>query len=138
MLRNVAELVSTPKGQPGRPSKAMTQGQAEALFEHAAASRMHAYVIVSLMTGIRTEEARALLWSHVVAWDNEAGEWRPVTEAGFDHERFAIYVWRSVRASGDTKTRKSRRTLELPNQAAKALKQHTTTRRAPSRRLALA
>ena len=33
---------------------------------------------------------------------------------------------RPWRASGDTKTRKSRRTLELPSQAAKALKQHRT------------
>ena len=45
----------------------------------------------------------------------------PVAEAGFDHERFVIYVWRSVRAGGDTKTEKSRRTLELPGQAADAL-----------------
>ena len=87
---------------------------------------MHAYVVVSLLTGIRTEEARALRWTHVVAWIDEPGEWQPVTEAGFDHERFAIYVWRSVRAHGDTKTRKSRRTLELPNQAAKALGEHRT------------
>lgn len=42
----------------------------------------------------------------------------------FDHERFAIYVWRSVRAHGDTKTEKSRRTLELPMQAAQALRTH--------------
>ena len=74
------------------------------------------------MTGVRTEEARALRWAHVVAWvDDEAG-WQPVTEVGFDHERFAIYVWRSVRAHGDTKTEKSRRTLELPGQAADALR----------------
>ncbi len=124
VLRNVAELVSTPKGTGGRPSKAMTFDQATAMLEAARAFRLHAYVVVSLLTGIRTEEARALLWSHVVAWDDEAADWRPVTEAGFDHQRFAIYVWRSVRASGDTKTEKSRRTLELPDQAAKALKEH--------------
>lgn len=46
----------------------------------------------------------------------------PVAEAGFNHERFAIYVWRSVRVHGDTKTEKSRRTLELPVQAAEALR----------------
>ncbi|MEV4255133.1 hypothetical protein AB0J52_18425 [Spirillospora sp. NPDC049652] len=45
-------------------------------------------------------------------------------EAGFAHERFALYVWRSVRKDGDTKTEKSRRTLELPEQAAEALKTH--------------
>lgn len=126
VMRNVAELVTTPKGKPGRPSRAMTLKQATAMLEHAKASRLHAYVVVSLLTGIRTEEARALRWSHVVAWVKDDAEWRPVTEAGFDHERFAIYVWRSVRADGDTKTEKSRRTLELPGQAAEALRDHRT------------
>ncbi|MEV4000636.1 hypothetical protein [Actinomadura sp. NPDC049753] len=45
-----------------------------------------------------------------------------MSEAGFDHDRFALYVWRSVRTHGDTKTKKSRRTLELPAQAADALR----------------
>ena len=126
VLRNVAELVSTPRGTGGRPSKAMTFEQAMTMLEHARQSRWHAYVVVSLLTGIRTEEARALQWSHVVAWVQDEEEWQPVTEAGFGHENFAIYVWRSVRASGDTKTRKSRRTLELPDRAAKALKEHHT------------
>jgi hypothetical protein len=54
--------------------------------------------VVSLLTGIRTEEARALRWSHVVAWVQDGAAWAPVTEAGFDHERFVIYVWCSVRA----------------------------------------
>jgi integrase len=126
VLRNVAELVTTPKGKQGRPSRAMTLDQATAMLEAARASRLHAYVVVSLLTGIRTEEARALRWSHVVAWVEDAQEWRPVTDAGFDHERFAIYVWRSVRANGDTKTQKSRRTLELPSYAAEALREHRT------------
>ncbi len=105
VLRNVAELVTTPKGKPGRPSKSMTFEQATAMLEQAKASRLHAYVVVSLLTGIRTEEARALRWSHAVAWVSDEAGWRPVTDVGFDHDRFAIYVWRSVRANGDTKTR---------------------------------
>jgi integrase len=120
----VAELVTTPKGKPGRPSRAMTLEQATAMLEQAKASRLHAYMVVSLLTGIRTEGARALRWSHVVAWAEDQAAWVPVTEAGFDHERFAIYVWRSVRADGDTKTEKSRRTLELPAHAAEALREH--------------
>ena len=126
VLRNVADLVTTPKGKPGRPSRAMTLAQATAMLEQAKASRLHAYVVVSLLTGIRTEEARALRWSHVVAWVADEAAWVPVTEAGFDHERFAVYVWRSVRADGDTKTEKSRRTLELPTHAAEALCEHRT------------
>jgi site-specific recombinase XerD len=54
----------------------------------------------------------------------KANDWRPVTEVGFDHKKFAVYVWRSVREDGDTKTEKSRRTLEIPDQAAEALRQH--------------
>ncbi|MEU7863898.1 site-specific integrase [Nonomuraea sp. NPDC049141] len=124
VLRNVAELVTTPKGTDGRPSKALTQQQAEAVLKAAESSELHAYVVISLTTGIRTEEARALCWDHVVAWIPNLKKWRPVTEMGFKHKRFAIYVWRADREGGDTKTRKSRRTLELPKLAAQALQQH--------------
>ena len=47
-----------------------------------------------------------------------------MAEAGFDHERVAVYVWRSVRDDGDTKTEDSRRTLEIPEEAARALQAH--------------
>jgi hypothetical protein len=48
--------------------------------------RLSAYVVLSLLTGVRTEEARALHWA-------EAGP-----EAG------TVAVYRSVRAKGDAKT----------------------------------
>jgi hypothetical protein len=52
-----------------------------------------------------------------------------VTTAGFDpasvgEDRYAIYVWRSERHGGDTKTEKSRRTLALPHRCVEALRQH--------------
>lgn len=125
VVRNVAALVDTPEGRKdGRPSKAMTLDQATTVLEHAKSDPLHAYVALSLMTGVRTEEARALRWSHVVAWAPHAGEWRPVAETGFTHEKYAVYVWRSVREDGDTKTEKSRRTLEIPDDVAMALKEH--------------
>ncbi|MGW7484403.1 tyrosine-type recombinase/integrase [Nonomuraea muscovyensis] len=124
VLRNVAELVTTPTGTDGRPSKALTRQQAEAVLQAAESSELHAYVVISLTTGIRTEEARALRWDHVVAWIPSLKKWQPVTQAGLKHKRFAIYVWRADRVGGDTKTRKSRRTLELPTLAAHSLKQH--------------
>ena len=125
VLRNVATLVDTPEGKKdGRPSKAMTLDQAMTVMAHAKNDPLHAYVVLSLMTGVRTEEARALLWSHVVAWVPEAKEWRPVTETGFRRKKYAVYVWRSVREDGDTKTEKSRRTLEIPDDVAKAVKEH--------------
>ena len=66
---------------------------------------------------------RGLRWDHVVAYDEQRPAWIPVTEAGWDHKKFAIYVWRSVRAGGDTKTKASRRSLALPKRAAEALRE---------------
>ena len=40
----------------------------------------------------------ALRWDHVVAWVD--GQWRPVAEAGFDHNQVAVFVWRAERAGG--------------------------------------
>jgi len=47
-----------------------------------------------------------------------------VSEAGFDHEQLAVFVWRADRAGSDTKTLKSRRTLALPRRCAEALREH--------------
>ncbi len=113
--RNVAALVQPPKGQEGRPSRAMKLEQATALLKAARKSRLHAYVVVSLTTGIRTEEARALRWDHV---DLECLQGAvPAVPPHVD-------VWRSVRAHGDVKTDRSRRTLALPRLAVEALQEH--------------
>ena len=69
---------------------------------------LHAYVVLSLLLGARTEELRALTWSHV----------------DLDGTPPSIMVWRSVREGGDTKTRKSRRTLAMPRRCVDALKLH--------------
>jgi integrase len=111
--RNVAALVKPPHGQAGRPSRAMSADQAAALLRTAKDdSYLGAYVILSLTTGIRTEEARALRWDHVdLDGDPRAGV--PPHMA----------VWRSVRAGSDTKTERSRRTLALPQSAIAALRE---------------
>lgn len=106
VAHNVATLIDTPKGQPGRPSKALTAEQAAAVLRAAESSSLGAYVVLCLMTGIRTEEARALRWDHV------------------DLDNASIAVWRSVRLGGDTKTSKSRRTLGLPKAVVEALHEH--------------
>jgi len=124
--RNVAELITTPRGRRGRPSKALTLDQAIDVLARARKHWLYAYVTLSLLTGVRTEEARALQWSHVVAWVQDTQRWQSVAQAGFDHDKLAVYVWRSVRAGGDTKTQKSRRTLEVPDEVARALRQHHT------------
>ncbi|MEV0618586.1 tyrosine-type recombinase/integrase [Nonomuraea sp. NPDC050404] len=121
--RNVVLLCELPKGKPGRPSKSLTLTQAETVLKAAEQAKpwLRAYVTLSLLTGARTEELRELAWSHVVAYDQARQEWRPVVEAGWEHDDFAVYVWRSVRSTGDTKTPKSRRTLQLPHRCVQAL-----------------
>ena len=58
-----------PKGQgAGRPSKSLTLEQAVALMAAARGTRLEAYITLSLLTGLRTEEVRALQWDHVAAW----------------------------------------------------------------------
>ena len=106
--RNVVLLCDIPQGRQGRPSKSLTFDQAAALLMAAEDTSLHAYIVVSLLTGARTEELRALTWSHV----------------DLDAAPPCILVWRSVRAGGDTKTRKSRRTLELPQRCVDALLVH--------------
>ena len=113
--RNVVLLCDElPTGRDGRPSKSLTVAQAEAVLTAAEAddSTIGAYIVTSLLTGARTEEARPLTWAHV----DLAGK-PNATPPVPPH----IMVWRSVRAGGETKTRKSRRSLALPQRAIDAL-----------------
>jgi integrase len=110
--RNVVALCGIPTGQEGRPSKSLTLDQAKALLAAAEASRLRAYIVVSLLTRARTEELRALDWDHVDL-DGRPDDDPPVPAS--------ISVWHSVRAGGDTKTKKSRRTLALPLRCVAAL-----------------
>jgi integrase len=136
--RNVSALVDTPKGKPSRRSRSLTPEQAAALIVAASQDRprrtfhpglrpqeprpaalMHAYIVVSLTVGLRTEEVRALRWDHVVA--RVGDQWLPVTVTGFDHAQLAVFVWRSARVHDETKTERSRRSLELPRIAVNGL-----------------
>jgi integrase len=113
--RNVVVLCSVPQGQVGRPSKSLTIAQAEAVLDASRGTRMHAYIVLALLTGARTEELRALVWEHVdLVGHPEAVP--PVPPH--------VAVWRSVRKGGDAKTRKSRRTLALPKRCVDVLVKH--------------
>lgn len=92
-MRNVASPITAPEGRSGRLSRSLTLDQATAVLEAAQDSPLHAYVVLSLLAGLRTEELRSLLWADV------------------DLDEGTVAVYRSVRASGDTKTPKSRRVL---------------------------
>ncbi|GAA1899785.1 site-specific integrase [Actinomadura bangladeshensis] len=105
VARNVAELIDTPHGRPGRRSRSLTRDQAAALLEQAlyGGHRLGPYVAVGLLTGLRTEELRALHWHQV---NLDAG---------------TVLVTRSDRFGGDTKTPGSRRGLRLADLAVHAL-----------------
>src|SRR4249919_2854630 len=130
VTRNVAALADTPKGQEGRPSESLTLDQAVAVMAAARtlpvmelrpglkdvrrpAELMHAYIVLSLLCGLRTEEARALQWAHVHL-DGDPAARPPVPPH--------VAVWRSVRVHGETKTERSCRTLGLPAAAVQALR----------------
>jgi hypothetical protein len=83
-LRNVTENRTAHQGL--NPESPRHYDQADALLAAAESRPLYAYIVVSLLTGARTEELRALTWSHV---DLDASP--PV-----------IMVWRSVRTGGDT------------------------------------
>ena len=92
-----------------RPSKSLTPQQVDDVLTKTAPDRLHHYVVLSLLTGARTEELRALRWEHV----------HLQADSGIPPH---LEVWRSVRADGDTKTMKSRRTLALPARCVEALR----------------
>jgi integrase len=174
IARNVAELVDLPKGQPGHPSRAMTEEQASKVLQaaggkpttyvrvvrvghskysatHAADEtgqlacgtwthlgapmieigtdlaattcrccranlgldadanenrRLEALFVLSINLGLRPGELRKLAWDHV------------------DLDNAVIHVWRSASRTGDVKTPKSKRSLELPRRAVTALQAH--------------
>jgi integrase len=173
--RNVAELADLPEGQPGRPSRAMTEDQAGKLLnaaskttsgytqvvtiskkagqgaahaahdtgelacgtksrpnaaitqigtdlaattcrscrsqiglddDGAAHLRLEALFVLSITLGLRPGELRAVTWDHV------------------DLAKGIIYIWKSTKRDGDVKTKKSRRSLLLPQRAIEALNAH--------------
>jgi integrase len=121
VTRNVASLCTVPRGREGRRSKSLTFTEAQAVLFAAAASALYAYVVLSLLIGARTEELRALRWDHV---DLDG------TQTGVP----SIQVWRSDRDGGDTKTKKSRRTLAMPRRCIDALLLHRARQQAARNR----
>ncbi|WP_275001232.1 site-specific integrase [Promicromonospora iranensis] len=106
--RNVVDLAEVPRGTAGRRSKSLTKEQALGVLIHTKTHPMYAYLVVSLLTGARTEEVRALTWSDV----------------DLTSEPATIAVLRSVRKTGDTKTQKSRRLLGVSDLVSDVLRRH--------------
>lgn len=107
--RNVVDLADMPRSdRPGRPSKSLTLEQSAEVLTLTHGRPMHCYIVVSILTGARTEELRDLRWSNVHL------------EADPPH----VEVWFSVRRGRKTKTPKSKRTLALPELAVRRLREH--------------
>lgn len=108
--RDVSVLCQAPASKrPGRPSKSLTLKQATKLLEAAdEVPPMDAYMSLSILTGARTEELRAMVWGDV----------------DLDSDVASVSLVRSVRAGGDTKTQKSRRRLELADHCVTRLRRH--------------
>ena len=104
---NVAKLVATPTGRPGREPKAFTAEQIDHLLRVSQNTRMHAYIALAI-AGIRAEEARSLRWDDV-ALDAEAPH---------------VHVWRSSPPLASRKMRRTPRKLLLPQVAVDALRAH--------------
>lgn len=114
--RNVVEVAEVPTGLGGRPSKSLTPQQVDGVLTLTAPHRLHAYIVLSVLTGGRTEELRALRWEHVHLDPQGAPP--------------HVEVWRSVRDGGDTKTQRSRRTLALPERCVEVLRRHRASQAA--------
>jgi integrase len=174
--RNVAELADLPTGQPGHPSRAMTEKQASQVLR-AASGHVIRYVNVVRISKTKYGSTHAATADGTLACGTKPREQRPVTEVstdlaettchfcrseiGLDKTEDAggrlealfvlaftlgmrpgelrtltwdnldltngiIHVWRSARRNGDTKTPKSRRSLQLPKTAITALQAHRT------------
>ncbi len=109
----MAALVKAPTDRAGQPSKSLTLEQAQDLLRGAAGSRLYAYVVLSVTTGLRTEDLRVLRWNKV---DLDAG---------------TVAVYRAARVTEDTETPKSRRVLLLPRLASQALREHLDRQAVP-------
>lgn len=125
---NVADLADAPRGTEGRPSKAFTLDQDQAVLRASMGHPIHAYLALTLLTGVRPEEARPLTWRHT--------HLNPVRgvlcSCGTVHDKDLpahVEVWHSVRGGGDTKTPKSRRTVALPRYVIATLTKHRTEQR---------
>ncbi|MGI5446317.1 tyrosine-type recombinase/integrase [Streptomyces sp. CA-243310] len=88
--------------------------EAEAVLRAREGTWIHAYVVLALLVGVRTEEERPLTWAHVHT--EVQGDTRPHVD-----------VWRSVRRKGETKTMQSRRSLAMPLQVAQVMSDYRRT-----------
>ena len=110
--RNVARLAILPatarRTQAGR---ALTTDQARTLLEEAKNDRLYALWVVQLMLGVRPGEAIGLTWDDV---DLKGNVLHVRRNRRFEHGRFVL--------GDELKTKKSRRSLTMPDPVLRALR----------------
>lgn len=109
--RNVVRLTDPPRQRPTE-GRALTVEQANALLVGARGDRLEATITVGLSLGLRRGELLGLRWDDI---DLETG----VVQVRGQFKRVV-----GKAAYGDLKTPKSRRTLNLPDEAVRALREH--------------
>lgn len=122
VLRNVAEIAEMPpNARPPKIGRSLTEPDARLLLATAGPNRLGALITVGLMLGLRPGELCGLRWIDVdleqrVLTVNQA---RKRETHGPKGQRAEVLSF------GDPKTRKSRRTLDLPAPAVEALRHHS-------------
>lgn len=111
VMRNVAALTSTPAG-PERESRSLTLDQARLLLDAAVGGRLEAAWVTMLLLGLRPGEVCGLSWEDV----NFDKGWLHVRHARIDEP--------GGTRIGRTKTRRSIRSLEMPDRVRRALCEH--------------
>ena len=118
--RNVAKLARSPR-ETRREGRSLTPEQARALLESLHGHRNEALYALMLSTGLRRGEALGLKWTD------------------FDERNGLLNVRRQLKREGgalvvaDTKTARSRRTINLPSAMFSALLEHRELQDAKSR-----
>jgi integrase len=109
--RNPADAVEPPRPEV-REMSALDEDQSAALIDAAVGTRLHIPVLLALTTGMRRGEILALAWPDV---DLRTG--RLYVHRALEETREGVRI-------KDTKTRRGRRRISLPNLMVAALTQH--------------
>jgi len=82
--KNIIDLVDLPEGQPGRPSRAMTEDQARKVLQTAASTTVSAYVKVIRIGAAKTAATHAATEDNEIACRNKPRNNAPIADVSTD------------------------------------------------------
>lgn len=112
VARNVARISELPATTPPAERRSLTSDEAKRVLKAADGDRLEALFVCALMVGLRSGELTGLRWDNI---DLDAGTL--TVRSSLKRERGQLRL-------GDTKTARSRRTVELPKRALDSLRTH--------------